>query len=181
MPRAYRTPKQRAYRTRLRRQIANAKQRDAMHSNGICAPAAGWKLIARRRLTAGGIAFPAGSELLPSQCGRNLRALLDSGSVWWAPPGQNVTAQSSPLPEPPKPAPTPPVEVIDVPDDAPESYRKSLELLVERCDGDAARANDLMMASPAGRDLYLRAVKIACAKEAQRRGKVSISPSLIGM
>jgi hypothetical protein len=172
---------QRGYRRRLRDQIARAKERDAMHSNGICAPAAGWQLITRRTLTLGDRTFPAGSKLEPTEAGANLRSLLSSGSVWWAPPGTPIAAKSSPLPEPPKPAPKPAVEIVGDPDDPVSSYRKSLELLIERCDGDAARGNDLMMASKDGRDLYVRAVKVACAKEAQKRGKVSISPSLIGM
>jgi hypothetical protein len=175
------TPKRRAYRARLRRKIANARERDAMINNQTTPPDKGWFLLTKRTLTLGDQVFPPGAKVSAADCGLNLHKLLETGAVRWAAPGTPVAAKSSPLPKPPKPAPKPEVEIVGDPDDPVSSYRKSLELLVERCGGDAALANDRMMASKDGRDLYLRAVKIACSKEAQKRGKVSISPSLIGM
>jgi hypothetical protein len=174
------TSKRRAYRTQLRRQIRNAKQRDHMHNNGICAPAAGWKLIARRRLTAGGTVYPAGSEILASECGRNIRALLDSGAIWWAPPSQPISAKPTTLPPQAKPQPKPTIEFVDIPDDPEASWRQTLALMTEKC-GSHSAAVDLLMSNSLARDLCKRATRAACAAEARKRRRVSISPSMIGL
>ena len=49
------------------------------------------------------------------------------------------------------------------------------------CDGNAALAMDLLMASVEARDLYKRAQLAACTREAKRRGVVSVSPTEVGL
>jgi hypothetical protein len=179
---AWATPKQRLLRKQLRRRIRNARERDFMIDNAIASPFKNGLLITRRTLTLGNKVYPPGSSIPPTLAGRNLRILLNTGAVWWAPCGTNVTASKpATLPEPPKPQPKREIEFVEVFDDPEASYRKTLELETAKCGGSRTTASDRLMADPRGRALYLQATKIACAKESRRRGKVSISPSLIGL
>lgn len=98
----------------MRRQIRNARERDHMINNSIAPPGKGWILVARRRIASGGQVYNAGCEISPTAAGRNIRALLDSGAVWWAPPGTPIAAKPVKLPAPAKLQPLPTLEFIDI-------------------------------------------------------------------
>jgi len=81
------------------------------------------------------------------------------------------------LPPAAPPAAKPEIEIV--PDtDVVASWRATLQLMTKRCDGNRARAEDLLMTSPEARDVYKRATKEWATREAKRRGVVSVTPEL---
>jgi hypothetical protein len=139
-----------------------------MLNNSTTPPDKGWFLQTRRTLTLGNQVFPAGAKVSAADCGRNLRTHLDTGAVWWAPPGTPIAAKPAKLPTPAKLQPLPTLEFIDIPDDPEASWRQTLALMTERC-GSHAAAMDLLMGNAQARALCKLATRVACTTEAKRR------------
>jgi hypothetical protein len=142
-------------------------------------PGKGWVLIARRQITGGGKIYPTGSEVEIEHLGPNWRALLDAHYCEWRPiADRSSLPKSRDLAPAPPPSGKPEVKIIHDPD-ALASWRLTKAEMVRACDGNVARAEDLLMANRQAVHIYQVAVRIACTEEAKRRGLRSISPSQV--
>jgi hypothetical protein len=128
--------------------------------------------------------FPRGSAL-PSHLidPKHLQALLEgkpAGARWERFNPSRFYPEPIELPklEPAKPRPA--VHLVED-EDVCEAWRLSREAMVRCCDNNAALAMDLLMGDVAARDLYKRAVHAATAREAKRRGVVSVSPNEVSI
>ncbi len=141
-------------------------------------PAAGWRLIVRRRFQTTHKIYNVGCEVTVEDLGANYRAFLTSHFVEWTPPGVRITARPIDRPPPPPaPKPKPRVEIITVGDDAVASWRATRARMVALCDGNRAIAEDYLLADQIASELYLRATRVHCKAEAKRRNVRSVSPS----
>jgi hypothetical protein len=145
------------------------------------APAEGWILVARRKLMADKIVYSAGCAIEPAALGRNLSALLRTGLVVWLPPGSPISVLPVEAPTQPEAKRRPRVVILDVRDDPVASWLKTKERMIQKCDGDAQMARDILDSDERSRDLYRMACRVGCAAEAARRGVVSVSPDSIGL
>lgn len=136
-------------------------------------PHAGWQLVVRRQITCAGRVYPVNS-IAPATM-RNVQRMIDARFLMWSPPSDD---RAVPYDLPPPAAARPRPDVIEiVPDRDPvTSFKKTRAKLVEACGGDVAVAMDLIAANPEAAALQKRATHEACAREAKRRGVVSVSP-----
>jgi hypothetical protein len=139
-------------------------------------PRAGLELTVRRTFVAGNVRYPVGSIVKDiSVLGRGYASLMAGHFLEWRPGDGKAVAKAHTLPAPAPEKPRPAVEIIDDPDPV-ASWRRTVALMTERCDGNQARAKDLLLAHREGSALFLRATKIWTDSEAKRRNVVSVSP-----
>lgn len=116
------------------------EMRQQHDSVAVVPPTPGWRLIAHRQFQTGTQQFNVGCEVPVESLGKNFRAFLSGHYVEWHPPSVPITVTAKPLPPPPAPPKgNPPIEIIhDL--DAVASWKATVSLMTERCDGNAARA-----------------------------------------
>jgi hypothetical protein len=148
-------------------------------------PGEGWKLVARRRITADKI-YNAGCEIpVASVSQPQLRAMLNSGLVVWLPPSQPIAATPVDLPAPPPAPKKKPRNVGKVivmhPDPVQRWHLTRLEAR-KFFDTDSA-TDDYLMSHPETREIYKLAAKVGVAEaKAKYKGRLqSISPNEIGL
>jgi hypothetical protein len=141
------------------------------------------RLLVRRQINAAGKTFPVGSEITIAQLGPNYRSFLSSHYVEWMPVPDSASLprprDMAPPAPPPPPPPRPNKASIVYDADAVVSWRLSLQAMTRVCNGDAKRAEDLLLSIPEGRQLYMTATRIACKEEARRRDVWSVSPDQV--
>jgi hypothetical protein len=121
-----------------------------------------WPLVARERLTVDGTVYNRGTELpVTKMTPAAIERLLHIKAAEWLPP-LDGRPKPQPLPAAPVPKPRPPVVIIDHKSPI-ESWHLTKTALVAACDNNVGLAQDLLMADPKARNLYLLA-----SKEAQR-------------
>jgi hypothetical protein len=143
-------------------------------------PAPDFKLVARRRFVSDRV-YPAGAEVPVSSAGRNFESLLRSGYLAWLPTHHPTVAVSSDLPPPPEPIKKPTVQLITRHDDPVLNWKATFQNMVRRCDGNVARARDILDGDLQARDLYRLACRVGCEAEARRRRVQSVGPDEIGL
>jgi hypothetical protein len=162
--------------TKTRENEAMRAARDEMVP--VTLPGPGLQLTVRRQFTAGSVVYPAGSIISDIRVlGPGYSALMSGHYLEWRPGNSKPVAKARALPPPTPEKPRPAVEIIADPDPV-ASWHRSLESMTEKCDGNAARAKDMLLAHREGSALYLRAQKVWCDGEAKRRGVVSVSPAI---
>jgi hypothetical protein len=133
-------------------------------------------LVAQRRLTVGNRVYEVNAVLpvadIPAKV---LDALLNSRMARYRPKSNahHPAPRNLPKPEPAKARP--PVTIIWDRDPV-ESWRLTKAAMI-RLTENAALAMDLLMGNVEARDLYTRAVALACAREAKLKRMPSICPS----
>jgi hypothetical protein len=146
----------------------------------IASPGEGWFLMCRQRISADKI-YGAGCRVEAEKLGRNLAALLRVGAVAWMPGHTPVAATPRDLPVPAEPVKKPTVTLVTRHDDAVLNWKATLSNLTHRCGGNERLARDLLAGNPQAAELEKRAMRIACEREARRRGVVSVSPEQAGV
>jgi hypothetical protein len=128
----------------------------------------GWPLVANRQIQMDGMIYPRNSELpLERLDAPAIKRLLDTKSASFVPPSSAPRAQPRALPESTPPAARPAIQWIE--DRDPETaWDLTLEANL-RVIGDAAVVEDLMLATPHGRDVYKRKNAVAAARRAEQR------------
>lgn len=165
------------------REISVEEAQETMRKHGhedspIAAPGAGWRLVAKRQIQTTGKIYPVGAEVPVAALGKNYAALLSSHFVGWVPGGTEITVKARKLPPPPaRPKGNPAVQIVDVPNDPVASWKQTLQRMTALCDGDAGRADCLLMANEVASELFRRATRLWCIAEAKRQGVQSVSPS----
>jgi hypothetical protein len=136
--------------------------------------------MCRQRISADRI-YNAGCRIEPDRLGRNLTALLRIGAVVWVPGHTNASGNSHELPAPAETVKKPNVVLITRHDDPVLNWQSTLSNMVQKCDGNAAMARDLLDGNVEARELQKRAIRVACDREARRRGVVSVTPEQAGV
>jgi hypothetical protein len=137
-------------------------------AGSVAPPAPNWVLVCRRQFQAGGNLYPVGSVVDVADLGRNYRSLLSSGYCEWQPP-RALSVKARPLPPAQAAAPpNPTVEIVHDADDVVLSWRRTLDAMTERCGGNRARAEDLLLLDNAGSELFRRATRVRAERENRR-------------
>jgi hypothetical protein len=121
-------------------------------------PAEGWQLrVTGPMLTFGNRQYPHNSVLpLDILSSLNASNLLRIGRISWCPPGPPGPAPRE-LPAPTPAKPNPAVVIIDDNFDDVINWRRTEAKMTELCDGNAAKARDLLLGDKRGNDLWHRA------------------------
>jgi hypothetical protein len=140
-------------------------------------PQPGWVLICKRQLVTRDKIYPVGSAVPLEAVAHRLQTLLDARFVYWTPPPDRQLAQPRDLPAQQPATQTRPTTIEIISDSDPVvSWKKTKEKMTEACGGDAARALDMLVATPAGAALFKLATQMATAAEARKQGRVSVEP-----
>jgi hypothetical protein len=158
-----------------KRRILSEQRRESNDMHGLAPPGAGWKIRAYRRFDVASRTYSRGCEVpleaIPAD-GERRRALFaprhGEPTLQWVPPGTVFAVQ--PIERPPaEPQPPRPVAEIVADPDAPTSWFTSLQRLVD-LGVPRATAQDMLLGLPNGGDLYRDAIRIAVAREKEKRG-----------
>jgi hypothetical protein len=140
-------------------------------------PAEGWKLQVRgQAISFNGKMYGYGSTIedLSILDGGNIGALFRTGRLAWAPP-EDLAPASAPaprdLPAPVYAKPNPRVTIVEVFGDPVRSWRESVAATAQLCDGNHAKAYDLLVADRAGFNLYEKASKENYHRQVMARGR----------
>jgi hypothetical protein len=136
--------------------------------------------VCDRQVRSNGWIFNRGCVVTPEQIGPNFDKLVHSGFI--VPRlAANVAGCVKPIA---MPTPTPPKQKVEAVvfngGDAVQDWRKSVDETAKRCNGDVARARDLLMSNDRGGELYVRAVRTQAERDrvANRTVMRKIAPAI---
>ena len=134
-------------------------------------------LVAKRSMVVCSMRYPTGSMLPASDISpRNLQAMIDSRAARWESKSSRVYPAPLDLPPAAPEHERPEVEIVhDL--DVVLAWKKTKAAMAEKLGGNSALAEDLILATAEGRDLFKRATQTSCQAEAKRRNTWSVPPN----
>jgi hypothetical protein len=138
----------------------------------LSAPNVGWRLISRRRFSAGGNVYDRGAAVPVEALGKNYQQLLDNGVIGWTPPSKvnaAVVVRAAPAPPPPR---TGSLIVVFVDDPNPIiAFKKTVAATAERNSLDHELARNLIFGTDKGSRLFQLATRVASERENKMHGR----------
>ena len=161
-------------------QVAHATRAVTMQAPG----SGDWVLTVKRAFSTSEMKFPVGAICTPAQLAlaANYRSLLDGNFLAWTPKNDRPRPQPVPIKPPAPPAARPKVEIVgDVSLDPVAAWRATRAAMAQKCNGNFALAEDLIVADQAGGKLYQLAARVHAERKSRSVPGMSMRRSIDGL